>query len=107
MVKIVGDNMDTQIKESMIIVGDLVPINEDEKNFISGSIESSIDEEIMEFFKMSKYRICNLEAPLTKEDKYISKCGPNLKINPDCIVGLKKLKIDIKSCYKNGVNSNK
>lgn len=103
MVKIVGDNMDTQIKESMIIVGDLVPINEDEKNFISGSIESNIDEEIMEFFKMSKYRICNLEAPLTKEDKYISKCGPNLKINPDCIVGLKKLKIDMVTLANNHI----
>ena len=35
--------MNTNIKENLIIVGDLVPVKEDENNFISGNIENNID----------------------------------------------------------------
>lgn len=95
--------MNTNIKENLIIVGDLVPVKEDENNFISGNIENNIDNEILDYFQSAKYRVCNLEAPITLANSRIKKCGPNLKINPDCMCGLKKINIDVFTLANNHI----
>lgn len=95
--------MNNENTEYLLISGDLVPLHNDEVYFASGNIDNCIGKDIFDYFAKSKYRICNLEAPLTREDVGILKCGPNLKINPDCITGLKKLQIDMVTLANNHI----
>lgn len=103
MVSFIGDKMSSKTLETLLIAGDLVPVQDDEACFISGNIENCIGTDLLECINKAKYRICNLEAPLTREDNGIPKCGPNLKINPDCIIGIKKLQIDMVTLANNHI----
>lgn len=87
---------------TILIAGDLVPLTEEEM-FINARINDCIDEEILTYFREASYRVCNLEAPLTSGIKKLSKCGPNLKINPQCVKGLKKLGINFVTLANNHI----
>lgn len=78
--------------EIKIIIGsDLVPTVSNENLFAEGKVTDLIGNELQKKLEESDIRIFNLEAPITYKDKPLDKCGPNLKINPKTIVGIKKI----------------
>lgn len=76
---------------SLIIGGDLVPTESNRELFEKAQIEELIGKELKEELEKVDFRIFNLEAPITKNNEKLLKCGPNLKINPKSIKGIKGL----------------
>lgn len=76
---------------SLLIAGDLVPYNNDIELFKLGNIESLLNEELFNIWEKAEHKIFNLEAPIIDIYNPISKCGPNLKIDENCINGISKL----------------
>ena len=78
--------------EIKIIIGsDLVPTISNENLFIESKVNELLGDELEQVLKESDIRIFNLEAPITLKKRPLDKCGPNLKINPKAISGIKKL----------------
>ena len=75
----------------LIIAGDLVPSRDDIECFVNGDINSLLGDELADIWNKSENKIFNLEAPLINGGNPILKCGPNLKINEECINGIRKL----------------
>lgn len=76
---------------SLIIGGDLVPSESNRKLFENNQIEKLIGKELKEELEKVDFRIFNLEAPITESNDKLLKCGPNLKIDPKSINGIKGL----------------
>ena len=76
---------------SLIIGGDLVPTESNRELFENNQIEELIGKELKEELEKVDFRIFNLEAPITESDYKLLKCGPNLKIDPKSISGIKGL----------------
>lgn len=76
---------------SLIIAGDVVPYNKDIKLFKDGNLKKLLKGELYDIWNNSQHKVFNLEAPLINEGIPIIKCGPNLKIDEDCIFGIKKM----------------
>lgn len=76
---------------SLIIGGDLVPTESNRKLFENNQIEKLIGKELKEELEKVDFRIFNLEAPITESNDKLLKCGPNLKIDPKSIDGIKGL----------------
>lgn len=76
---------------SLIIGGDLVPTESNRKLFENNQIEKLIGKELKEELEKVDFRIFNLEAPITESNDKLLKCGPNLKIDPKSINGIKGL----------------
>lgn len=76
---------------SLLIAGDIVPKENNIQLFENEDIEKILGYELNKIWKKADYKIFNLEAPITKCDNRIKKCGPNLKIEPRVIKGIKKL----------------
>ena len=74
---------------SLIIAGDVVPYNKDIKLFKDGNLKKLLKGELYDIWNNSQHKVFNLEAPLINEGIPIIKCGPNLKIDEDCIFGIK------------------
>ncbi len=77
---------------SLLIGGDVVPFGNVEELFANGQIEKILGDDLNKIWKSSKYKIFNLECPITDYDKKILKCGPALKCNPKSISTIKKMK---------------
>ena len=76
---------------SLIIGGDLVPTESNRKLFENNQIEELLGKELKEELEKVDFKIFNLEAPITVNNEELLKCGPNLKINPTTIKGIKGL----------------
>lgn len=76
---------------SLIIGGDLVPTESNRKLFENNQIEELLGKELKEELEKVDFKIFNLEAPITENNEELLKCGPNLKINPTTIKGIKGL----------------
>lgn len=87
----------------IIIGADFVPLNRHEKSFISGNIEEVLDNKLIQVINDADIRIFNLEAPITIAEDRLPKSGPNLKVNPKCINGLKKLNPTVMSLANNHI----
>lgn len=76
---------------SLIIGGDLVPTESNRELFENNQIEELLGKELKEELEKVDFKIFNLEAPITENNEELLKCGPNLKINPTTIKGIKGL----------------
>lgn len=76
---------------SLIIGGDLVPTESNRKLFENNQIEELLGKELKEELEKVDFKIFNLEAHITVNNEELLKCGPNLKINPTTIKGIKGL----------------
>ena len=76
---------------SIIIGGDLVPTQSNQKLFSEGNISNLFGEEIISILNEADYRIFNLEVPLADKETPIEKCGPNLIAPTSTVKGLKAL----------------
>ena len=74
---------------NIIIGGDMVPRENNISLFEEGNIEKIMGKELKDIWNSSDYKVFNLEAPITNCSQKIKKCGPNLKIAPKSIKGIK------------------
>ncbi len=88
---------------NILIGGDFVPTQSNYKYFIKNDLENLFGKDLFNLLINANYKIFNLEAPITNCNKKISKEGPNLKINPEIIKGIKKLKINLFSLSNNHI----
>ena len=87
----------------MIIGGDLAPTLSNYSIFENGSIESIIDEKILNLISSADCRIFNLEVPLTDVKKHIRKDGPNLIAPSSTIKGIKLIGPDVLTLANNHI----
>jgi hypothetical protein len=87
---------------SILIAGDLCPNGKYQECFRTGNIKP-IKEELSKFVDDSDIFIANLECPLTDSETPIPKIGPNLRVHPDCIKGVKELGIDVLNLANNHI----
>lgn len=76
---------------NLLIAGDTVPKDNNNNLFKQAEIEKILGKELKEIWIKANYRVFNLEAPITSWNKKIKKCGPNLKIEPETINGIKAI----------------
>ena len=81
-------------KNSIIIVGDLFPTENNVNYFSKGDVDSLFGKEIMSLFTKADYRVCNLEGALTDYPDKIRKTGPVKVASVSAIAAYKKLGID-------------
>lgn len=87
----------------VLIGGDLVPTNSNEKEFSDGKMESLIDKDLLDIISSAGFRIFNLETPLTDTNSPIAKEGPNFIAKKSTIHGIKKLNTDLVSLANNHI----
>lgn len=87
---------------NIIIGADFVPTKTNEKFFMEGNIEQVISQELIQIL-LTKYKIFNLEVPLTDKLTPINKCGPNLIASTKCIALYKKLHVDLLTLANNHI----
>ncbi|WP_288304943.1 CapA family protein [uncultured Fusobacterium sp.] len=90
-------------KLTVIIGSDLVPTESNEILFKNLQIEMLIGKELNDILDSSDIRIFNLEAPITSSNTALKKWGPNLKISPETINGIKKLNPTILTLANNHI----
>lgn len=90
-------------KIKIIIGGDLVPTKSNEMLFENKNLKELFGEELIEILEHSDIRIFNLEAPITYKNAALDKCGPNLKISPKTIGGIKALNPSILNLANNHI----
>lgn len=76
----------------VLIAGDLVPTESNKDLFYNNKISALMGKELYKLWNNSDYKIFNLEAPLCNSDIKIKKTGAHLKVNPNCINGIKEMK---------------
>lgn len=79
----------------IIIGGDLVPTDANQKKIEEKNFIDYLGEDFKKIWLDADYRMFNLECPLTEPKNKIDKCGPNLIASPESIVGIKSLKPDL------------
>ena len=89
---------------NILIAGDLVPKENNNQYFQNGNIVKILGEELYQFWNKSNFKFFNLEAPITNNNEKIIKCGPNLKINKNCILGIKRLEPSCVFLANNHIN---
>lgn len=87
----------------ILIGADIVPTKSNIEFFESGNIRELIDDNLYELMCNAKYRILNLEVPLTDNSTPIQKCGPNLIASTKSINGLKNMNIDLMTLANNHI----
>lgn len=89
-------------KVKLVLAGDLFPTPINYQLFSSGKAEAIFDKEILEIFKNSDFRICNLEGCFTDENtQKKQKDGPNIRAPKYCINGIVGLGVDCVSLANN------
>ncbi len=86
----------------ILIAGDVIPQNINEKLFQDADISELIGEDLKKKFSEADIRICNMEGPLTESNKGIVKSGPLLKGTPESVEGYKAL-FDVVSLANNHI----
>lgn len=75
----------------ILIAGDLVPTENNEKKFKRKDFINCFDKKFSSVWNKADFRIFNLECPLCDNNTAISKNGALLKANPETINGIKSL----------------
>jgi len=88
---------------TIIIGGDLVPTTTNYHLFEKGDVHALLGHKLFNLLNDADFRIFNLEAPITKASNPIKKYGPNIKIPPNVVKGLKLLKPDILTLANNHI----
>jgi len=88
---------------SLLIAGDLVPYKKDLDLFKQKNTNRILGEDLNGLWIKSEHRVFNLEAPIINEANAILKYGPNLKIDEDCIIGIKALNPSIIALANNHI----
>lgn len=83
-----SENPELQI----IFSGDLCPVDGYEEIFSGGKVTEYMPQ-ITGICSKADLHITNLEAPLSKDNTPILKCGPNFGVFPECTKGLHELSI--------------
>lgn len=87
-----------------ILVGADIRITENNTEmFVKGDAKGLVGEKLLNILKSADYRIFNLEGALTEREEPIKKCGPNLKMDPKGVVGMKALGVDLLSAANNHI----
>ena len=90
--------------EIRIIIGsDLVPTASNENLFMEGKVNELLGDELEKILQEVDIRIFNLEAPITNKGIPLDKHGPNLKINPKTMNGIKKINPSLLTLANNHV----
>ncbi len=76
---------------NLLIAGDTVPTENNIELFTNEQLEEILGDKLLNFWEKADYKVFNLEAPITNSNNKIKKCGPNLKIDPKAIKGIKKM----------------
>ncbi|MDD3267586.1 MAG: CapA family protein [Burkholderiales bacterium] len=87
----------------LLIGGDLVPTQSNQRLFIDADVTSLLGEELLSIWKDADLRIFNLEAPLLDQENPIVKCGPNLIAPTSTINGIKQLHPDLITLANNHI----
>lgn len=87
----------------IVIVGDLVPTENNCDFFSNGLINDLVDNEIKNLLSTADLVLANLETPLTDEKNPIKKCGPCLSAPESTIRGIKELGIDFFTLANNHI----
>ncbi len=73
---------------SLAIAGDVCPRNEAEQ-YIRDGHAKDILADILPYLDRADLRLVQWETPLCEKEAPISKCGPNLRVHPECVDFLK------------------
>lgn len=78
---------------NILIAADMVPKENNNELFEEGNIKEILGSKLNSIWQNADYKIFNIEAPITEcnENNKIKKCGPNLRINPKVMKGIKSL----------------
>lgn len=87
----------------IIIGADLVPTEENYREFITGNVAALADEKILNALKNADFRIFNNELALTDKDTPITKAGPSIKAPVAVVKGIKALGADLLGISNNHV----
>lgn len=87
---------------SIVVTGDICPINRAEKAILEGEGETLFGEYLDELRK-ADLTIGNLETPLTRGGHPIVKSGPNLRAVPECAAFLKAAGLDVVGLANNHI----
>src|SRR5690606_7861419 len=85
----------------LLIGGDFCPENRAEKQLIAG--HGILDDEYRDVWSSVDYRILNLEGPITRSSKKISKVGRHISFDPKIVNGIRNMNIDFFSLANNHV----
>lgn len=88
---------------NFLIGSDICVTKSNSSLFSNGDILELIGSDLKKILEDVDFRIFNLEGPLTNSDGKISKCGPNLKMPPESICGLKALNPSLFSLSNNHI----
>ncbi len=80
-----------------IFFGDFCPIDPEQNQKLT------LGPELQKLLSISRYKVVNLECPLTKSKSKIAKTGPHLKADPDSINLLKRFDINICNLANNHI----
>ena len=83
------------MSNSILIVGDFFPTEQNINYFSSGDLNSLFGKEIVELFGKADYRVCNLEGALTDHPDKCRKTGPVKVATTSAVEAYKKLGIDL------------
>lgn len=86
--------MMTEKTASILVTGDLVPINKAEQMLISGEYEKAFGNFLSEI-QSSDLAVSNFETAATCGGEAIKKWGPNLKVAPEVLPALVKAGFDL------------
>lgn len=87
----------------ILIGADLVPTKSNSRLFIDGNANMLVGKELLKVLNKAKFRIFNLEVPLTDQEKPIIKNGPNLIAATATIKGYKALNINLLTLANNHI----
>jgi poly-gamma-glutamate synthesis protein (capsule biosynthesis protein) len=87
----------------VLIGGDLVPTDSNEKEFQEGTIRSLIEQNLWDVITSAEFRIFNLETPITDTKNPIEKEGPKLRAKASTIKGIKALNTDLVTLANNHI----
>ena len=62
-----------------------------------------LDDSFIQYWNSADFRIANLECPITNSAQKVTKVGPNFKVSPAIVEGLKKMNIDAFSLANNHI----
>ena len=86
----------------LLFAGDLCPMGQIEQACINDE-QGQICNNFKEYFENNDLFIANLEAPLTKTNNKIIKCGPSLKADPESFKIISECGIDILNLANNHI----
>ena len=88
---------------SIIILGDIVPTQDNYKEFCAGDCEKLVGGGCADILRKATFVVANLETPLVDEGTPIKKHGPNLMAPSATATGIKSLGIQLLSLANNHI----